>query len=154
MFREIRRKDRQLEDKDIVEILKNNNYGVLSTVSEDGYPYGVPLSYIYLNDAIYFHSATKGHKFDNITSNDKVSFCVVGQTQVLPDEFSTKFESVIIFGMAIEIFDDEKNMALLEIVNKYSPDYIEQGKEYISKASKATRVAKITVEHITGKAKR
>lgn len=154
MFREIRRKDRQLEDKDIVEIIKNNNYGVLSTVSEDGYPYGVPLSYIYLNDAIYFHGSTKGHKFDNITSNDKVSFCVVGQTQVLPDEFSTKFESVIIFGRATEIFDDEKNMALLEIVNKYSPDYIEQGKEYISKASKATRVAKIKVEHITGKAKR
>lgn len=154
MFREVRRKDRKLEDKDIVEILNNNNYGVLSSVSEDGYPYGVPLSYIYFNDSIYFHGSTKGHKFDNITNNDKVSFCVVGKTQVLPDEFSTKFESVIIFGRAIEIFDDEKNMALLEIINKYSPDYIEQGKEYISKASKATRVAKINVEHITGKAKK
>lgn len=154
MFREMRRKDRKLEDNDVIEILKNNNYGILSTVSEDGYPYGVPVSYIYFNNSIYFHGAIKGHKFDNISNNDKVSFCVVGQTQILPDEFSTKYESVIIFGRAIEVFDDEKNMALLEILNKYSPDYIKQGKEYIDKASKATRVVKIHIEHISGKAKR
>lgn len=154
MFREMRRKDRKLEDNDVVGILKNNNYGVLSTVSEDGYPYGVPISYTYINNSIYFHGSNKGHKFDNISNNDKVSFCVVGQTQILPDEFSTKYESVIISGRAIEVFDDEKNMALLETLNKYSPDYIEQGKEYINKASKATRVVKIYIEHISGKAKR
>jgi uncharacterized protein len=35
-------------------------------------------------------------------------FCVVGRTQILPDEFSTKYESVIVFGRAIEVSDDEK----------------------------------------------
>ena len=154
MFIEMRRKDRKLEDNEVVEILKDNNYGILSTVSEDGYPYGVPISYVYFNNSIYFHGAIKGHKFDNISNNDKVSFCVVGQTQILPDKFITKYESVIIFGRAIEVFDDEKDTALLEILNKYSPDYIEQGKEYTKKASKATRVAKICIEHISGKARR
>ncbi|WML33199.1 pyridoxamine 5'-phosphate oxidase family protein [Clostridium sp. OS1-26] len=144
MIREMRRKDRKLKNDEAIEILNSNTYGVLSTVGESGYPYGVPISYIYINGSIYFHCAVEGHKLDNIKNNDKVSFCIVGQTQILPDKFSTKYESAIVFGRAAEVSDDEKNIAFLEILNKYSPDYIEQGKEYIQKASKATKVIKIS----------
>lgn len=154
MFREMRRKDRELKNDEIIEILQNNTYGILSTTSENGYPYGVPISYIFFNNSIYFHSATKGHKIDNILNSDKVSFCVVGETRTLPDKFTTNYESVIVFGKAIEVLDDEKNSALLEIVKKYSPDYIKEGKEYIEKASQATKVLKISIEHISGKARR
>lgn len=154
MIREMRRKDRELKNDEAIEILKNNSYGILSTISENGYPYGVPISYIFSNNSIYFHGAIKGHKLDNISNNNRVSFCVVGNTQILPDQFSTKYESVIVFGKAIEVFDDEKNTALLETLNKYSTDYIEQGKEYIQKAGKATRVIKISIEQISGKAKK
>lgn len=154
MFREMRRKDRQLNDDEAKNILQNNAYGILSTVSEEGYPYGVPVSYVFSNNSLYIHSATKGHKLDNISSNDKVSFTVVGQTCVLPDQFSTTYESVIIFGRAIEICGDEKNKALLEFINKYSPDFMKQGKEYMDKAGKATRVIKISIKHISGKAKK
>ena len=154
MFREMRRKDRELNKDEVMEILKNNTYGILSTISENGYPYGVPLSYVFHNHSIYIHGATEGHKLDNILSNNKVSFSVVGETCILPDKFSTQYESVIIFGRAVEVFDDEKNRALLEVINKYSSDYLEQGKEYINKASKVTKVIKICIEHISGKAKR
>jgi len=154
VFREMRRKDRELENDEAIEILKNNSYGILSTVSQNSYPYGVPVSYVFLNNSIYFHCAVKGHKLDNILNNSKVSFCVVGQTCILPDKFSTKYESVVVFGRAVEIFDNEKNTALLEILNKYSPDYIEKGKEYIKNSSKATKVIKISIEHISGKARR
>lgn len=154
MIREMRRKDRQLKESEAIEILKNNTYGVLSTINNEGYPYGVPLSYIFINNSIYFHSATKGQKLDNILDNSNVSFCVVGKTEILPDQFSTKYESVIVFGKAIEVVDDEKNTALLDILNKYSTDYIEQGKVYIEKAIAATKVIKINIEHISGKSKR
>ncbi|APF27623.1 pyridoxamine 5'-phosphate oxidase family protein [Clostridium sporogenes] len=154
MFSEMRRKDRELKNDEAIEILKNNTYGVLSTISENGYPYGAPISYIFFNNSIYFHSAIKGHKLDNISNNNRVSFCVVGRTHILPDKFSTEYESVIVFGRVIEVSNDEKNTALLEILNKYSADYIEQGKEYIQKASKATKVMKINIEHTSGKAKR
>lgn len=154
MSSEMRRKDRELKNDEAIEILKNNTYGVLSTISENGYPYGAPISYIFFNNSIYFHSAIKGHKLDNISNNNRVSFCVVGRTHILPDKFSTEYESVIVFGRVIEVFNDEKNTALLEILNKYSADYIEQGKEYIQKASKATKVMKINIEHTSGKAKR
>jgi len=154
MFKDMRRKDRELKNDEIIEILQNNTYGILSSISENGYPYGVPISYIFLNNSIYFHSATKGHKIDNILDNSKVSFCVVGETCTLPDKFTTNYESVIVFGKAIEVLDDEKNSALLEILKKYSPDYIKEGKEYIEKASHVTKVLKISIEHISGKARK
>ena len=154
MFSEMRRKDRELKNDEAIDILMNNTSGVLSTVSENGYPYGIPISYIFFNNSIYFHGAIKGHKLDNISNDNRVSFCVVGRTQTLPDKFSTEYESVIVFGRAIEVTDDEKYTALLETLSKYSADYIEQGKEYIQKASKATKVMKINIEHISGKAKR
>ncbi len=154
MFREMRRKDRELKKDEAIEILKRNDYGVLSTIGENGYPYGVPVNFVFLNNSIYFHCATEGHKLDNILYNGKVSFCVVGETAILPEKFSTNFESAIVFGRAEEVFDDEKGTALIEILNKYSSDYIEEGKEYIKKASKFTKVIKINIEHISGKARR
>ena len=154
MFREIIRKDRELSNDDAMQILKNNTYGILSTISENGYPYGVPISYIFYNNSIYFHSATKGHKIDNILNNDKVSFCVVGKTQVLPDKFSSKYESVIAFGIASEVNNIEKNICLTEMLNKYSKDYIEKGKEYIQREGGVTKVMKINIEHISAKANR
>ena len=56
-FREMRRMDRKISDNQARELLKNNTYGVLSTIGVDGYPYGVPLNYVFFNDAIYFHCA-------------------------------------------------------------------------------------------------
>lgn len=154
MFKEIRRKDRKVEPSEAIDILKKCEYGILSTVDENGYSYGVPLSYVYANDSIYFHSAVEGHKLENIKNNDKVSFCVVGQTDVLPDKFSTKYESVIIFGRAKEVFEDEKKEALLELIKKYSVDYMEKGKAYIENASLRTKVIKVSIDHISGKARR
>lgn len=154
MFKEMRRKDRALENTEAIELLKNCEYGILSTIDKNGYPYGVPLSYVYMDNSIYFHSATEGNKLDNISYNNKVSFCSVGKTSILPDKFSTKYESVIVRGTASEVIDEEKCKALLEILNKYSPDFIEQGKFYIEKAGSVTKVIKITIDHISGKARR
>lgn len=154
MFKEMRRKDRALEDTETLEILKKCDYGILSTIDKNGYPYGIPLSYVYMDNALYFHSAKEGSKLDNISYNDKVSFCVVGKTSTLPDKFSTKYESVIVFGKASEVIDVEKNKALLEILNKYSPNFIEQGKDYIQNAGAITKVIKISIKHISGKARK
>lgn len=151
MFRELRRKDRKINDVTTMEILKDCEYGFLSTLGENGYPYGVPVSYVYINNAIYFHSATEGQKLDNISNNNKVSFSVVGQTGVLPDKFSTQYKSVIVFGEAVEVFDDEKDTALLEIINKYSQDFLEEGKRYIKNSKAKTKVIKIDIKHISGK---
>lgn len=154
MFRKMRRQDREITNAESITILENCSYGILSTINKNGYPYGVPVNYVYINQAIYFHSALEGSKLDNIRENSKVAFCVVGETCVLPEKFSTEYESVILFGTAIEVFDEEKNAALLAFVNKYSANYIEEGKAYIKNASEKTKVVKIHIEHISAKARR
>jgi nitroimidazol reductase NimA-like FMN-containing flavoprotein (pyridoxamine 5'-phosphate oxidase superfamily) len=154
MERKIRRIDRAISESEAIEILQKGEYGILSTVSADGQPYGVPVSYSYTEDGIYFHCAVEGHKVDNLTGSNKVSFCVVGKTEVLPAQFGTKYESVIVFGEAFEVTAADKHKGLLELLKKYSPEFIEEGRRYIESAGGKTRVYKIVVESITGKSRK
>lgn len=154
MFREMRRKEKQLSKEEVFEILKKGEIGVLSTIGENGYPYGVPLNYVYYNNGIYFHSAAAGHKLDNIKEFDKVSFCVTCDVEILREEFDANYTSVVLFGRAKEVIEQEKDEALLELIKKYSGQFIEKGKNYIEKAKGATRVYKIDIEYITGKAQK
>lgn len=153
-MRTVRRKDREIETREAIELLSNCEYGVLSTVGDDGQPYGVPLSYAYKNKCIYFHCALNGHKIDNIEHNARVSFCVVGKTRVLPEKFATEYESAVAFGIASEVTGGERNGALVLLLEKYSPECIEEGKKYIDQKEYATRVFKIELNHVSGKARR
>jgi len=154
MERKIQRDDRAIPDSEAKEILQAGEYGVLSTVSVDGQPYGVPVSYSYTGDAIYFHCALEGHKLENLSSNNRVSFCVVGRTQVLPDKFATNYESVIVFGKACEVTGPEKQTGLIEILKKYSPGFIDKGLRYIEGDGPKARVYKIVIESLTGKSRK
>jgi uncharacterized protein len=154
MERKIRRTDRVLSESEAKGILEKGEFGILSTASLDGQPYGVPISYSYTGNVIYFHCAIDGHKLENLGKNNRVSFCVVGRTEVLPDQFSTKYESAIVFGKAFELTDDEKHKGLLEIVKKYSPGFIKEGLQYIENAANKARVYKIVIEAITGKSRK
>jgi nitroimidazol reductase NimA-like FMN-containing flavoprotein (pyridoxamine 5'-phosphate oxidase superfamily) len=153
-MRTVRRKDREIGAHEAIELLSNGEYGVLSTIGKDGQPYGVPLSYAYKDNCLYFHCALDGHKLENIANNPKVSFCVVGDTKVLPEEFATEYESAVVFGTASEVQGAERNNALVWLLGKYSPAFIEEGKLYIDQKDKATRVMKIVIDQISGKARR
>ncbi len=150
-MRELRRKDKLITIEEARELLARAEYGILSTAGTDGQPYGLPLNYVYKDNAIYFHCALVGHKLDNLKNNPKVSFCVVGDTQVLPAEFSTNYISSVAFGVATEAQGQERYDAFLWLLEKYSPDFIEEGRKYIDKKGDATKVIKMEVHHITGK---
>jgi uncharacterized protein len=151
MMRKIRRKDKEIGNDEAIALLTNGEYGVLSTMGSDGQPYGVPLNYAYKDNCIYFHCALTGHKIDNIEHNPKVSFCTIGDTKVLPSEFATEYVSVVVFGVASEVRGAERYDALLWILEKYSADFIQEGKDYIDKMNKVTKVIKIDIAHMTGK---
>jgi hypothetical protein len=153
-MRKIRRKDREIYDNETKELLSKCEFGILSTVGTDGQPYGVPLSYVYKNNGIYFHCATNGHKIENIENNPRVSFCVVGKTKILPEKFATEYESAVAFGVASEIQGVERQNALLWLLEKYSPDYVDEGQKYIEQKDKVTKVVKIEIAHISGKARK
>ena len=100
MFREMRRKKQALPPEECAEILRRGTSGVLAVLGDGGYPYAVPLSYVYDGEKIFFHCAKSGHKLDAIRQNSKVSFCVIDQDQIVPEEYTTYFRSVIVFGTA------------------------------------------------------
>jgi nitroimidazol reductase NimA-like FMN-containing flavoprotein (pyridoxamine 5'-phosphate oxidase superfamily) len=150
----MRRKDRLITDAETYSILEKGEYGILSTVSSNNEPYGVPLNYCLMDECIYFHCALEGRKINNINDNYRVSFCVVGATEVLPDKFGTKYESCIVTGLASESFGEEKQLALEGIVHKYSESFVSEGLKYIEKLKDKTRVFKISIESISGKARK
>lgn len=150
----MRRIDRAMDMEEAKRLLAGAEYGVLSMASTDGDPYGVPLSFAFEEDAIYFHCAREGAKVDLLTENRRVSFCAVGRTRVLPDKFGTEYESVIATGRAEELSADEKHHGLVLLIRKYSPDFMTEGLEYIHKLFDRTGVFRIRVESITGKARR
>ncbi|MHB8977922.1 MAG: pyridoxamine 5'-phosphate oxidase family protein [Trichloromonadaceae bacterium] len=119
-----------------------------------GQPYGIPLSYAYRNDCIYFHCALSGHKLDNLAANQRICFSVVGRTELLPAEFATRYESALAFGQTTEIVGEERLNALRWLVEKYSPAFQAEGEEYIAQQQHATRVIKITIDQLSGKARR
>ncbi len=150
----LRRKDRQLQDAETWMLLEQGEYGVLCTCSADGQPYGVPLSYCLLDNAVYFHCALEGHKLDNLAANSRASFCVVGATELLPEKFSTRYESVIVFGSVTEASDADKQRGMEGLVDKYCPEYHEKGIQYIAADAAKIRVFKLQIDSICGKARR
>jgi len=150
-MREIRKKSRAIGIHEAENLLARCEYGVLSTTDNNGQPYCTPLNYVYKNNCIYFHCAHAGHKIDNIESNPKVSFCAVGATNVIPSEFRTDYESVVAFGIASEAEGAERHKALVFLLEKYSPEFVAEGKIYIDQMDGVTKVIKIEINHISGK---
>lgn len=153
MFREMRRKNQNLPLDETVRILNRGTSGILAVAGDDGYPYAVPLSYVFHDQMIYFHCAKAGHKIDAIANNNKVSFCVIDQDQVVSEELTTYFRSVIVFGKARIIEEEtEKKSALETLAIKFAPDQDKELRsQLIEKDLKHVCLIEISIEHMTGK---
>lgn len=153
MFRELRNSPITLNETE--KILEDGAYGYFATTGSDGYAYGVPVNYVYMNNCIYVHGSKIGHRIDNVKFNPSVSFCVVDGVKVLADKFDTLFRSTIIFGKA-ELVDEkeEKSRALMALLEKYSSDYMEKGLKYMNSQIDNTSVIRISIEYMTGKAQK
>lgn len=152
MFREMRRIKQVLSKEDSVKVLENGTSGVLAVHGDDGYPYSVPLSYVYQEGKVFFHCAKIGHKVDAITSNEKVSFCVIDKDQIVPEEYTTYFRSVIVFGKAHIISDPvEKRHAIEKIAERYSPMQEEGRLKVIDNQFDQVCLIELDIEHMSGK---
>ena len=152
----VRRQDRLLEEKRAIELLQNSDYGVLSVTGSDGLPYAIPLNFVWNKEsAVYVHCAETGKKIDALKKNPYVSFCIVGRVNLLPDKFTTEYESVIMQGKAeLDIRDEEKTAAIELLLNKLSSAYITIGRKYAAKSFHRTRIIRIDFTQWSGKCKR
>ena len=151
MFRKMRRSEKESCGQEITDILDSCEYGVLSVMGDNGYPYGIPLNYVYLDGAIYFHCADEGHKLDAIKADNRVSFSVVSGTEIVQQKFTSLYSSVIVFGKAYITTGEEKTKALRGLIYKYSPDFIDEGMKYVDRKADGTVIVKIDIEHMSGK---
>lgn len=159
-FRPMRRKNQALSQEECTAILRNATSGTLALLGDGGYPYALPISYVFeppVADAdgcgrLFFHSALNGHKIDAIRACDKASFCVIAQDDVHAAEYTTYFRSVICFGK-IHILTDEaqKDHALRLLGNRYNPNQPALLDKELLKAARACCAIQLTIEHLTGK---
>ncbi len=116
----------------IKEFLDKEHVGRIASIDENGYPQIIPMNFVFLGDAIYMHSHTKGEKLENVTRNEKVGFEVDRELEFLPSYFEdpknasladTLYISVVIKGKG-EIVKDkkEKTNVLNGLMKKYQPE--------------------------------
>ncbi len=153
-FPEIRKMARLLKPARAEKLLDEAEYGFLAMCSTIGYGYGIPLSYARDGRRLYFHCSPDGFKQQCLAANNRVSFCIIGKTRVIPEKFTTVYESVVAFGtMALDLADQERGLALRLLMQKYSPAHLQIDEVYRGRAFPRNHLMRLDIEHIDGKAK-
>ncbi len=153
MFREIRRKKREIDTNAAEALLTSNRRGILAVNGDNGYPYAIPINYFYDKEAnkVYFHGARAGHKFEALQACDKVCFTVYGNAVVKEEEWAPFVQSVVIFGRCHMLEPGSETSAILKrFALKYYPTE-QLVDEEIARDGKAVQVFEIEIEHLSGK---
>ncbi len=148
----MRRFKQSLPQSECEEILLHEKRGVLSLIGDDGYPYGVPIDFLYeaSERRIYFHSARLGHKIDAMNRCEKVCFTVFEKGEQRED-WSYYVRSVIAFGRAKEVVDEDRKIAKCKAFGmKYYPSEAEVDEEMRRDFARVA-IFEIEVEHLSGK---
>ena len=148
----MRRFRQQLPDAESIELLKKATSGTLALLGDEGYPYAVPISYVYSDGKLYFHSALEGHKVDAIRNCDKASFCIITKDDVHPEKYTTFFRSVIAFGRIYIIEDPAEKLEIARLLgNRYNPNQDEALQHEIYSGLSRMLAIRFDIEHLTGK---
>lgn len=153
MTHTMRRKRQALTPDVCTDILTHASAGVLALADQSGQPYAVPLSYVYINGTLYFHSAKAGYKLDLIRENPRASFCVIADDHIVPERFTTYYRSVIACGTVRLVDDDnEARHAITLLGRKYAPNESQTALEQeIDSAWPALTMLVMHVDTLTGK---
>lgn len=151
-FRPMRRIRQQLSDEESIRLLSKATSGVLSLIGEGGYPYGVPMSFVFRDGHIYMHSTRKGYKIDSIQQNEKACFTIIFCDEVHGEKFTTYFRSVICFGIIHVVSDEQQRLdAIHWIASKYSQENTKVMDREIASCGDAMCILDFTIQHFSGK---
>ena len=153
MFRTIRKKKNEISLDAVKELLHCSRRGILAVNGDDGYPYAVPVNYLYDEDTqkIFFHGAKAGYKVDALKACDKVCFTVCGNETIKDEAWAPYVKSAVVFGRCHLMENKENAMAALKkFAMKYYPseDMVD---DHIASIGMATQMFEIEIEHISGK---
>ena len=153
MFRPIRKKKNDIGAEAAEQLLLNCRRGVLAMYGMEGYPYAVPINFVYDEAAqkIYFHGARAGHKVEALRACNKVCFTVYGSETVREESWAPFVQSTVVFGRCRPMENGPEAMARLkQFAMKYYPEE-QLADEEIARAGKAAQMFEIEIEHLSGK---
>ena len=153
MFRPMRRSAQALGVDACREVLSRGTSGVLALLGDGGWPCAVPMSYAFDGEKLCFHCAREGHKLDAIRREARASFCVVDRDEVVPEEYTTYFRSVIAFGRVRVVEDEAQKRAAIELLaRRYFPqDSAENRRRAIEREWAGLCMLEMDIEHMSGK---
>lgn len=153
MFRPILKKKNALNNDVVIKILKEERRGILAINGDGGYPYAIPINFLYdeTKNKIYFHSSRIGYKVELLKKDNKVCFTVYGNEIIKDEAWAPYMSSVVVFGKCIAIEDVNETINVLrEFALKYYPNSEMVDKE-IEKSKNSVLMFEISIDYITGK---
>ena len=154
---QLRRADRAMSEQRAYEMLERGFSGQLATVGADGYPYCVPLLYIWMDGEIYLHTGSaRGHLRANVEREPRICFEIDEPDQVFDYgrfecDSGLAYQSVIVFGK-IRIAEDStvKQRFCEALMAKYGKPDSARPKGFFPRIDGITVYA-IAIERMTGK---
>ena len=153
MKRKIQGEECMLSAEESRELLRNENWGVLSVCGDDDFPYGVPMNYVWDEGAILLHCASKkSHRLDALKKDAKVCFTVVPEHRLDPENWTTVYKSVILFGV-VEILSEkeEKIAAMKTFMSALAPEETAEAFAVCDPGSEGLLMLRIRPVYMTGK---
>jgi len=156
----MRRKDKEIADiNDKITIIAKCKICRLG-LSENNYPYVIPLNYGYMYDneklTFYFHSAKEGKKTEIIQNNNNACFEIDCDTKLIegekPCNCNYEFKSIIGFGKISPIETNSEKITGLNCLMKHQTGK-EAAYDFTENELNSICVYKMTVEEFTGKQK-
>lgn len=153
----MRRNDRAQDRQFSLALIDRCTHGVMALSTGEDTPYCLPLSFVRIEDSLFFHCAAQGRKTDLLRRFSKVCVTFVGDDRpafVPPAMYTTYFQSVLVTGTASEVEDPrEKTDALRALCQKVTPEHMDSFDAAVRQSLAVTAVWRVRMENISGKAK-
>ena len=147
--------EKNINPEQMVKLITNGTTGVLCLHgSETGYPFPLPVSYVYYKNAIYMISDKNGEKIDWIRQNPKAVFVIIRKDKPAPQYFTIEYESIIAKGTA-EIIEDPAIVAEISqtFVQRFFSQFLHRSAHYMEQVMRDCVVIRLNIEEMTGKSK-
>jgi len=154
---QVRRADRLMPEAGVRDFMARAYAGRIATVGADGWPYVVPLLFVWMDGEIWIHNTkARGHLRENVDHAPNVCFEVDEPGEVFPYgrfecDSSVAYRSVIAFGRIRIVEEPAQKKAFFDrLMTKYSDPKLDRPKGFYPRLDIVTVYA-IAVERITGK---
>ena len=150
----MRRKDKERDAAFAWQVLRDAAYSVLAMTDADGTPYCVPVNHIAdpEHNAVYFHCAGAGRKWEILAKEPKVCLTAVSKAEIVPGKLTTAYDSAVVHGRALVVRDaEEKWHALRLLVQTLDPVSVEKAHMCSQQSMERTMIVKIVPQQVTGK---